>query len=72
MVEIRTKTRQRINAVILKERYLFIFLFIFDFKALFFCVKDRTCLTIAMPAYCFNIFGSIFSILFCLLIKKLI
>ena len=30
------------------------------------------CLKIATPDYCFNIFGSIFDVLFCLLIKKLI
>ena len=51
-------------------RYLFICLF--DYKALFFCVKDRTCLRMTIPAYCFSIFGSIFGVLFCLLIKKLI
>ena len=36
------------------------------------CVKDRACLRTAVPAYCFNIFGSTFGVLFCLLIKKLI
>ena len=40
---------------------------LFDYKALFVCVKDRTCLRLAIPAYCFSIFGA----LFCLLIKKL-
>ena len=44
----------------------------FDYKAFFACVKDRTCLRMEIPAYCFNIFGSIFGALFCLLIKKLI
>ena len=39
---------------------------------LYVCVKDRTCLRIAVPAYYFNIFGSIFGVLFCLLLKKLI
>ena len=39
---------------------------------MFVCVKDRTCLRMAIPAYCFSIFGSIFGALFCLLIKKLI
>ena len=39
---------------------------------MFLCVKDRTCLRMAIPAYCFSIFGSIFGALFCLLIKKLI
>ena len=49
--------------------YLYISLSIFDYKALFLCVKYRTCLRIAMPGYCFNIFGSSFGFLFCLLIK---
>ena len=56
----------------LEWRYLFICLFIIDYKALFVCVKDRTCLTIAIKAYCLNIFGLIFGALFCLLITKLI
>ena len=51
--------------------YLFT-VFIFNPKPLFVCVKDRVCLKVAIPAYCFNIFGSIFGVLFCLLIKKLI
>ena len=51
---------------------VFICLFIFDYKALFVCVKDRTCLRIAIPFYYFNIFGSIFSVLLCLIIEKLI
>ena len=37
-----------------------------------FCVKDRACLKMAMPAYCFSIFESILGALFCLLIKMLI
>ena len=45
---------------------------LFDYKALFVCVQDRTWLRILIPAYCFDIFGSIFGILFCLLIEKLI
>ena len=36
------------------------------------CVKGRTCLRMAIPAYCFNIFESIFGVLFSLLIRKLI
>ena len=44
----------------------------FDYKALFVCLKDITCLRMAIPAYCFSIFGSFFGPLFCLLIKKLI
>ena len=51
--------------------YLFT-VFIFNSKPLFVCVKDRVCLKVAIPAYCFTIFGSIFGVLFCLLIKKLI
>ena len=56
----------------LQQRYLFICLFTFNYKALLVCVKDKTCLRTAIPAYCFNIFGSIFGVLFRLLIKKLI
>ena len=44
----------------------------FDYKVLCVCVKDRICLRMAIPAYCFNIFGSIFGLLFFLLVKKLI
>ena len=52
---------------------VFTYLFtIFNYKVLLIWVKDRACLKIAIPAYCFNIFGSIFGVLFCLLIKKLI
>ena len=36
------------------------------------CVKDRTYQKMAIPAYCFRIFGTVFGALFCLLIKKLI
>ena len=55
---------------LLQLRYLYICLF--GYKALFVCVKDRTCLRVAIPAYCFSIFGSIFDALFCLLIKRFI
>ena len=44
---------------------VFVNLFIFDCKALFDCVKDRTYIRIAIPAYYFNIFGSVFGVLFC-------
>ena len=54
----------------LQQRYLFIGLF--DFKTLFNCVKYSTCLRTAIPAYCFNTVGSMFGVLFRLLIKHLI
>ena len=54
----------------LQQRYLFICLF--DYKALFVCVKDKTCLRTGIPSYCLKIFGAIFGVLFCLLSKKLI
>ena len=44
------------------EIEVFIYLltvFIFNYKAQFVYVKDRACLKIAKPAYCFIIFGSI-------------
>ena len=53
-------------------QYLFICLFIFDYMALFLRVKDMTCLRIKIPAYSCNIFGSIFGVLLCLLIKKFV
>ena len=54
----------------LQQRYLFIGLF--DFKTLLVCVKYSAYLRTAIPAYCFNTVGSIFGVLFCLLIKHLI
>ena len=55
------------------EVFIYLFtVFIFKYKALFVHVKDRACLKIATPAYCFNIFGRTFGVLFCLIIKKLI
>ena len=45
--------------------------FIFNSKALLFCVKDRVWLKVSIPAYSFIIFGSIFvGFFFGLLIKK--
>ena len=44
--------------------------FIFNYNVLFIRVKDRASQKITIPAYCFNIFGSIFGVFFCLLIKK--
>ena len=70
-IGIRTKTRQKINAVHC-SRGIYLSIYLFDYKAWFVCLKDRTCLWMAIPAYCFSIFGSIFGVLFCLLIKKLI
>ena len=47
------------------EVFIYLFtVFIFNSKALFVCVKDRVCLKVAIPAYCFTIFGSIFGVLF--------
>ena len=55
------------------EVFIYLFtVFIFNSKALFVCVKDRVCLKVAIPAYFFNSFGSIFGVLFCLRFKKLI
>ena len=74
IIGIRIETKQRINAVHYSSVEVFIYLFISDLyliKALFVSLKDRTCLRIAIPAYCLNIFGSIFGVLFSLLIKKL-
>ena len=66
---IRTEKRQRINAVHCSRG---IYLCLFDYKAMFVCVKDRTRLRMAIPACCFNIFGSIFDVLYYLLLTKLI
>ena len=61
--------QDRINAIHRsKDIYLSVYLY-FIIKLLV-CVKDSVCLRIAIPAYCINIFGSIFGILFCLLIGK--
>ena len=62
---------QAINAVHC-SRGIFSSVFFYLIIKLFVYVKDRTCLRIAKPANYFNIFGSIFGVLFCLLIKKLI
>ena len=67
----RTETRQKINFIAV-EVFIYIYLFIFDCRALFVCVADRTCLEIAIPASCFNILRSAFGLLFCLLDRKLI
>ena len=53
-------------------QYGCLFIWLFDNKALLVCIKDRTCLRMAIPAYHFNIFGSIFGALFCSLFKRLI
>ena len=44
----------------------------YDYRALFVWVNNRTCQKIVILAYCFNIFGSIFGVWLCLLIRKLI
>ena len=55
------------------EVFIYLFrIFVFSYKTLFVCVKDRPCLKIAILAYRFNIFGSVFGVLFCLLVKELI
>ena len=54
------------------EIFIFLRLFMFDYRALFICVTDRTFPKIAKPAYCFNIFRPTFGLLFCLLDRKLI
>ena len=54
------------------EVFIFLRLFIFDYRALFVCVTDRTYLRIAIPTYCCNIFRSTFGLLFYLLDRKLI
>ena len=52
----------------LQQTYLFICLF--DHKAFFVCAKDRACLRMAIPAYCFSIFGSILVPYFVYLLKR--
>ena len=42
------------------EVFIYLRLFMFDYRALLVCVTDKTCLRIAIPPYCFNIFRSIF------------
>ena len=70
-IKIRTEIRQRINAVHY-SRGIYLSFYLYLITKPFVCVKDRICLRIAIPAYCFNIFRSIFGVLFSLLIKKLI
>ena len=71
---IRTKIGQIINAVHSSRGiYLSVYsIYIYNYNALFVCVKSRLCLKTELPAYCFNIFGSIFGVLLFILIKKLI
>ena len=69
----QNRKSQRINAVDRSRGiYVSVYSIIFNSKAQFVCVKDRVCLKVAIPAYCFTIFGSMFGVLFCLLIKKLL
>ena len=68
IIGIRTETKQRTNVVYYtKDIYLSVYLYLII--KLFVCVKDMRCLRIAIPAYCFKISGSNFSVLFRLLIK---
>ena len=69
-IGIRKETRQKINSVHCSRGIWYLFIYFFDYKALFVCVKERTCIRIAIPVYSFSIFGSIFGALFCLLTKK--
>ena len=71
IIGIRIATSQRINAVHY-SRGVYLSVYLYLIIKLFVCVKDRTCLRTAIPAYYFNIFGSIFSALLFLLTKKLI
>lgn len=53
---LESETRLRINEVHYnRSTYLFICLFTFNYRALFLCLKDRTCLRIAILAYYFKI-----------------
>ena len=60
------------NKSVLCIRGIYICLIILDYGALSVFVMNRTCLRKAIPAYCFNIFRSIFGLLLCLLDRKLI
>ena len=67
------KQARKLIQFIAVEVFIYLFtVFIFNYRPLFVCVKDRACLKLAITAYCFTTFGSIFGVLFCLLIKKLI
>ena len=57
---IRRETRQRIITVQC-NRGIYLCLFIFYYKALHAWVKERTCLRIAIPAYCFVV-GALFCV----------
>ena len=71
IIGIRIVTSQRINAVHC-SRGVYLSVYLYLIIKLFVCVKDRTCLRTAIPAYYFNIFGSIFGALLFLLTKKLV
>ena len=68
-IGIRREARQRINAVQC-SRVIYLSLYLIIKLCLF--VQRTGRLRIATPACCFNIFGSIFGVVFCFLIKKLI
>ena len=72
LVSKQKQAREEMQFIVV-EVFIYLFtVFTFNHKVLFICVKDRASLKIAIPAYCFNIFGSIFGVLFCLLLQKLI
>ena len=54
------------------EVFIYLHLFMVDYRVLLVSVTDRACLRIAIPTYCFNIFRSTIGLLFCLLDIKLI
>ena len=72
IIGIKPETRQRIKVAHCSRGIYICCLCIFDYKILCVCVKDRACLTIAVTTPSFNIFGSVFGVLFWWLNKKLI
>ena len=71
IIGIRTEARQRIIEVHYIEVFIYLSACLFLIIELLVFVKQRTYLRIAILAYCFNIFGSAFGVLFCLLTRKL-
>ena len=56
IIGIRTETSHGISALHSSRNIYMFTVFIFNYKALFFCVKDWACLKLAIPAYCLKIF----------------